>query len=258
MLYLNTLKHLLYADLKIFTENFKDKCADLLIWIISMVLVTYYIMPTFGLSHGYTPFLIASLCASAGLFEMWTSTVAWVSDLTGEQIISYYLTLPIPSWLIFVRSMIVNAINSAILGVLVLPICKILLWNHVNFTSLHLPKFIFFLLLLNTFYGAFSLLLASSVSSMQTIGSLWMRFIYPLWFFGCFQFSWSALYAISPALAYINLLNPMTYVMEGVRNAILGPQGSLPFWICATMLILATALFAIVGIRRMKKQLDFV
>ena len=254
-MYISTFKSLLHSDFKIFAQTFKDSCFDLLIWISSMALVTYYVMPSFGLSHEYTLFLIASSAASAGLFLAWGATVTMVADFSGEQIITYYLTLPLPSWLVFIRTIIINAFNAFLLSMLVLPVCTLLLWNKIHFASLHVGKYMLIMVLMSLLHGAFPLILASLIKSLNKIGSLWMRFIYPLWFFGCFQFSWYSLYHVSRPLAYLDLLNPFTYVMEGMRAAVLDTQ-TLPFGLCAVMITVFGALAAWVGIVRLKKQLD--
>ena len=93
---------------------------------------------------------------------------------------------------------------------------------------------------------------------MMQIGNVWMRFIFPLYVFGGFQFTWYTLYNFSPRFAVLNLFNPMLYGIEGMRGAILGQQGYLPFWYCAGALVVLTALFFVVGYRRLKKQLDFI
>ncbi len=104
----------------------------------------------------------------------------------------------------------------------------------------------------------FALMVGSFVKNMSTIGSVWMRFIYPIWFLGGFQFSWTVLFKTSPKLAYLNLINPMTYIMEAIRGAILGQEGYLPFWPCTSMVILFAFACAWYGIVRLKKRLDFV
>ena len=85
-----------------------------------------------------------------------------------------------------------------------------------------------------------------------------MRFVYPLWFLGGFQYSWQVLYDFSPLFAYVSLLNPVLYVMEGTRAAILGQEGSLNFWLCILMLIFFTLLCGWHALKQLKRQLDYI
>jgi ABC-type multidrug transport system permease subunit len=255
--YLNAMWYLLQTDFKIFKQTIFDKIIDLCIWITTMTGVTVYLMPAFGLAPSYGNFMIAGLAASAGMFEQWSAAINLVSDLEGNNITSFYLTLPIPPRLIFVRNIISYAFNSLVLTIIVLPVCKLVAWHHIDFSHLHLGKFFIIFMLTNIFYGTFGLWLASMVKSLTKIGSVWMRYVYPLWFLGCFQYSFKVLHNLFPLFAYINYCNPMTYAMEGTRAAILGQEGFLNFWLCASMMIFFTLLLSVWGIWNMKKRLDF-
>ncbi len=256
--YLPLMWKLLRTDLEIFTQTIWDKLIDLFIWIVTMVLVTTYLMPAFGLAADYTGFLVASLVVSAGLFELYASVTNLISDFEGGDITSYYLTLPMPSYLVFIEKMVYYTINTATMGILVLPISKLLAWNSLDLSKLSYGKFLLILMLSNVFYAAFTLWVTSRVKGMEQIGSVWMRFVYPLWFLGGFQYSWKVLYLFSPMLAYISLINPMIYVMEGARAAVLGQEGSLNYWVCVVMLFLFTILCTWHGLKRLRKQLDYI
>jgi ABC-2 type transport system permease protein len=256
--YLPLMGALLRTDLEIFKQTIWGKLIDLFIWIVTMVFVTTYLMPSFGLAQAYTGFLVASLVASAGLFELYTSVTNLVSDFEGTDITSYYLTLPMPSYMVFIEKLLYYSINTAVLGLLVLPICKLLAWSSFDLSHISLVKFALIYIVTNVFYATFTLWVTSNVPGMEEIGSVWMRFVYPLWFLGGFQYSWQVLYAFSPKLAYISLINPMIYVMEGFRAAVLGQEGSLNFWLCLGMLTLFTLLCGWYGLRRLKKRLDYI
>jgi len=256
--YATTLFALFETDFKLYKRTIKDKLIDLFIWIVTMVLVTAYLMPYFGLQKSYAAFTIASLVASAGLFEMYTGVTNLISDFEGNNITSFYLILPVPSWFIFLRNLLFYSFNSATLAILVLPISKLLLWNDFDLSHFNLLKFIIIFMLTNLFYAGFTLWTTSRVENMEKIGSVWMRFVYPLWFLGGFQYSYKVLHSFSPALAYISLINPMIYIMEGTRAAILGQENSLNFWFCAFMLIGFIASCTALGIARLKKRLDFI
>lgn len=256
--YFYLFKELLFTDFAILRQVIVDQSVNLVIWVTANILVMGYLMPSFGLAESYGNFILAGLCGSAGLFGVFPSVVNLVNDFEGDRIIDYYMTLPLPSWLIFVRAMVFYAINFALIGLLVLPIGKLLLWNSFALSEVHFIKYIIIFVLTNLFYGTFTLWIASRVSNMIKIGNVWMRFVFPVWFFGGFQFSWYVLASKWPLFAYLNLLNPITYVMEGTRAAILGQPGYLPFWLCACMLIFFCIICGWHSIVRLKKRLDFI
>jgi ABC-2 type transport system permease protein len=228
-----------------------------MIWIAATLLVTSYLLPSFGLSHNYGTFILASLIGSAGLFEVFPSVVNLITDLEGDNITSFYIILPIPSWLVFVKNMIFYSLNIAAMAIMVLPIGKFLLWNTFSFERFSIIKFVIIFVLMCMFYAAFTIWTASKLMKMEKIQNLWMRFIFPLWYLGCFQYSFDVLKKTSPTLSYVSLLNPIVYIMEGMRTAVLGQPSAINFWVCAGVLSLFVVLTGRSGILSMKKRLDF-
>lgn len=256
--YFPVFKELLYTDLLILKHTIVDKLIDLFIWIVTMVLVNTYLMPAFGLSQDYSGFLIASLIGSAGLFEVYTSATNLISDFGGLNITSFYLTLPMPSWLVWIEKMAYFAINTTVVSILILPISKLLVWHQFSLAEFSLFKFILIFLLSNIFSAAFALWITTRIVGMEQIGSVWMRFVYPVWFLGGFQYSYEVLHQFNPWLAYVSLANPMLYIMEGTRAAVLGQHGSLNFWLCCVMLMLFTVACSWHGLKRLKTRLDYI
>jgi len=228
------------------------------IYICTTVLIFAYVMPEFGLQESYGAFMLASMCSTTGLFQSFGYLAELVADIEGDRVISYCFTLPIPSWLVFIRLIIYYTISFMLLSILVLPVGKVMLWNSFSLAGVNYGKYVLIFLLTNIFYAVLALWTASFVRSLLRLDSVWMRIIYPLWFLGCFQFSWASLWQVSPALAYINLINPITYIAEGTRAAVLGQAGSLNFWYCVLALVLFIGLGGWHAIRRLKKRLDFV
>lgn len=256
--YLNVIKNLLRIDFKLFSEIIWNKAIDLSIWVTCTILVMGYLMPLLGLASDYGVFQLAGLVASAGLFEVEPSVHSLVSDFEGDRLISYQLTLPVPSILIFIKIVINYALNAIILGLLVLPMGKLVLWNKFDLTQIHILQFTLMLIISGIFYGIFILWIASLCKSASKVGNVWMRFIFPLWFLGGFQFSWNVLYKLAPKLAYVNLLNPMTYIMEGMRATLLGQPGYISVWFCIAALIVFIMIFSWIAMTRLKKRLDYV
>ncbi len=256
--YARTMFYLINTQYRVFLQTIKDKYIDLFIWIIGMSAVTIYMLPSFGLSHAYGSFMIASMAASAGLFEQYTSTVNLIGDFEGDNITSFYLTLPIPSWMVFVSYAVFYAFNTLALAVFVVPIAKLIFWNHFDLSEFSCIKYAVMLLATSSFYASFTIWMVGLVPNLQHAGSIWMRFIFPLWTFGAFQYSYAVLYGLNVWFAYASLGNPMVYLMEGTRAAILGQAGSLNIWMCAGVSFFFTILFTAHGISRIKRRLDYV
>lgn len=259
MSYLSVIKEVLKTDFAIFHKNVIDKIIDLAIWIITVTFVSVYLMPAFGVSSdSFGMFMIGSLIASAGLFEVFPEVMNLVSDFEGSQTIMFYTLLPIPTSFVFIRLLIYYTFSSLFLAMCTIPMLKIIFWYRLSFEATNIFQLMLIMALTNALYGALTLWTASMVPSVQKVGSVWMRFIYPLWFLGGFQFPWTALQQAFPYSAIIALANPLLYVMEGTRAALSGQEGNLPFWMCAGMIVLFIIGFSWHAIKRLKKRLDFI
>lgn len=202
--------------------------------------------------------MVAGLVGSAGLFQVFPEVMNLISDFEGAHIITMYTLLPIPTTLVFIRLFIFYGATALLLTACTLPMCKLMFWDAVSLAYLHVGKFILMMVLTCALYSALTLWAASMVPSLEKIGSVWMRFIYPLWFLGGFQFSWQMLNSAFPRWSNLALLNPLLYVMEGMRCTLIGQEGYLPFWLCVLMLSIFIICFLAHAIKRLKKRLDFV
>ena len=257
--YFNVCKNLIAVDLIIFKQLIFDKFIDLAIWVSLSTLVTAYILPYFGLNPDFGLFQLGGLIAAAGLFEMGNSNVVdLVSDFEGDRIISFNLTLPIPSWVALVSKAGYYFIIYTILALLMIPIGKICLWSQFDLASVNYLKLLLAIFASSLFYASFALWIASITPNMSKFGQVWTRFIFPMWFLGGFQFSWMASYKTIQSFAMANLINPMIYITEAVRCALLGQEGYLNFWLCILVILLFAALSFYFGIKSLRKKLDFI
>lgn len=256
--YFHLSKELIHADLLVFKEAFVDKCINFTIWVVLTLGIMTYIMPYFGLADNFGPFQLGGTIAAAGLFELYSSVIDLVSDFEGDRVINYHFTLPMPSWLALISKAIYYAIIYFIIAVCVLPVGKIVLWNQLDLSIISYGKLFLALIFQSIFYAAFCLWAASSIVNMTEFGTVWSRYIFPMWFLGGFQFSWVSLYQVVPALALINLFNPMTYITESTRSALLGAADYINFWACLSAIAIFSALFLAWALRNLKKRLDFV
>lgn len=242
-----------------FIALFKDKVINQGIWVAVSVFSTVYLMgKQFDVASGFGLFTLTGCIATTGLFEAYPNIFAFVQDFEGDRRISYYLTLPLASWMIFAKQMVCMALRGMAIGFAIIPLGKLVLWHEFILSDVAWFKFALVFILANLFIGAFTLWLATMIMSIQKLGNLWARFIFPVWFLCGFQFSWATLHNVVPPLAYSMLLNPMTYVMEGIRATVIGQEGYLNIWVCIGMLILFTLFFAWHSISRLKKRLDAV
>lgn len=254
---LNVLWQLIKRSLYTFKGSLRSKIQNCVVWSMITTLVFHSIMPAMGLDN-FGPFILVTGAATWGLFAVMHNVATIIGDITGDNALSYELTLPVPHWLIFVKIALVNMYQSFIFAMLVTPLGKLLLWKTMHFPHFSYMKFFLIISAANFFYGAFSLFLASITRNLYKLDNVWLRVIFPMFYLGGYQFSWKMLYHFSPKLAYISLINPMMYILEGTRAATLNPALSLPFWTCLAVTIVCGCVTMFLGIQRFKKRLDCI
>jgi ABC-2 type transport system permease protein len=78
----------------------------------------------------------------------------------------------------------------------------------------------------------------------------------PLLFTGCSQYPWPSLDQV-PWFKLLTLANPLTYVSEGLRSAMVPEVPHMPTAVAAGMLAVATVVFALTGMRGfMRRAID--
>ena len=253
-----TAKALFIVHALILLQNLKSKFINTCIFISCNLGIYTYFFPKFGMSAEFGTFMFAGLYATAGFFEVFPNAVQFVADLEGDKEINQHLILPLPLWIVFAVKALFFSLCSATLSLISLPIGLLVVQDFSILTHLN-PFYLIIITISNSlFYGSFALFMASILPSILELDNIWMRFVFPLWVWGSFEFSWHILYETVPYFAYINLLNPMTYVMEGTRAAFFSPHDYLPLSIC----LLVTALFSIFffssALVILRKRLDFI
>ncbi len=253
---LQTLGNLLIRDVRVFKSHIIGRFIDACIWSGIVLFVSQYILPEFGIDNHFGRFIMIGNIAAWGMFEVGTNVSILVSDLTGLQSTSYYLTLPIPQAWIFIRIGLSDAFKSFISTLPMLPVGKLILWDNVSLGSIAYGKLFLSYILAHLFFGFFGLFLAAITPDLNYITTVKLRIIFPLWFMGCYQFTWHMLHKASAKIAYLNLLNPAVYILEGMRSALVSEYQLLPYGLCIFMTICFTLLFAYLGVQGFIKRLD--
>lgn len=247
------------TDMLILRHEAVEKIINIIVWIGGLIIATAYALPAFGLSQDYGAFIAYSAILGEGYWRIWTAASNLISDLEGNKEINYYVTLPAPSWLFFLKEAVMHAVKSTFFCIVTFALCKLILGTKMGFAHFSLPKFCLIFIVSSFFIGAFYLLLASFTKSVASSDSIGVRILFPLWFLGAAEFPWSIMkQTLSPAIAYAALANPVLYGMEGIHAAALGQNGYLNFWLCVAVVLICSIVTGYVAIRRFMKRLDLV
>lgn len=253
---LQTFFTLIIRDIRTFKRYTFTRMIDACFWSGTSLYVSQYLLPLFGIDAKFASFLILANLVVWAVFEIGTSMSIFLGDLHANNSLSYYLSLPISSNLLFIRIALVEAYKSLMATVPLLFLAKLILRENFNLSSIHYPKFILCWILSHILFGFFGLFICSLTHSLEYIPTIRQRILFPIWYLGCYQFTWYMLLDVNPTLAYINLINPIVYPLEGMRSCIDLGFPAIPFGICISAMLAFTVLFGYLGIHYFKKRLD--
>ena len=254
---LKIISYVVYYNLLIFKKKILNETINFTIW----GAISTFVTGTLLVKSTTTQFATVQFCgviANVGLWVSFHEIVDFITDIENKKRLFYNLSIPLSSYLFFVSKVIFYIIRFSILTLLLTIIFKIILSHIISFESISLLKFLAIIITTNAFYGSWIIFISSIIKKSQHLGNLFGRIQFPLWFMGGFQFSWVTLYQSNKVLAYIDLLNPILYINEGFKNAILNREGILSFAHLILVITLFSMLLFHVGYRRLKKQLDFI
>lgn len=250
---------MLMRSAKVSGPALRDKIINNIVWASCNIVVFGFIMSSMGLGNDIAMFITLTMPASAAIFISINCIYGLLYDLTTDgSSLQYELTLPIPQWMTFVKYGIDNMVQSFIVASIVSPVGYLFVYQQYAITLIEVLKYYNMLFAISFFAGFFALLIVSITTDfLHGLDNVWIRVLFPMWFFGCFQFSWNDIYKVSPILAYLDLLNPMTYGLEGSRAATsYFAHNSLHYGYCFVALILFGLLSGYVGIKKLMKRTD--
>ncbi|MBD3231833.1 hypothetical protein GF322_04190 [Candidatus Dependentiae bacterium] len=256
-LYAHIFGQMFKMDLIVFKKKVISGIFDLIIWISILLLIFTHVYPLLGMTRNFGEFWAVGAIGSCCVFEIWGYVANFISDKKGDRTIDYFLSLPIPSWLVFIRFVISSAFRTSVYSILIIPLSKLIIWDRMDLSNFMPIQFLVMFLTVNIFFGFFTLLMSTIPEDITQIRRVWVRLVFPMWFLSGVEFPWYTIHnKLSSKISYILLLNPMLYTMEGVRATVLGQQNYISFWICLIVLWSLIIIFGFTSIFILKKQLD--
>ena len=238
---LRTFFALTQRNLKVIVSDAKDICIDGALLAGLNVLLFAYLFPAMGMSEQMVaPVFIGSLLA---LFInlSFSISIRTVFDLRFKRFIDYLMTLPLSKYWFFACA-IMGFFLELFLSTIPLVTCSVVaLHGKLPFANTQWlllgVMYLLSLLILSIFF------LACAVSYQYGwfLDNMWPRRLAPVVALGCVYVPWFTVHSIAPAASWIMLLNPLTYMSEGIRASMLGQAGYIDSRICLGVLIMSLA-----------------
>lgn len=178
-------------------------------------------------------------------------------DLEHDRFIDYQIiTLDPP--LVLLQKVIFATIVTFLSISLFYPISKLLLGSYFYSASLSWFSLLLVLFLGSLFCASFNIFMVCFIESTQKIGNFWMRFNNPMITLGGLFIPWSVMVKYSTFLGAISLLNPLLYITEGIRRAIIGGDQFFSLSSVVVALFFFSILFYSLACYFFKKKVDYV
>jgi ABC-2 type transport system permease protein len=196
---------------------------------------------------GYADLLFPGLLAlTAVLTAMQTLAFPLVAEFGWTKEIEDRLLAPMPTSFVAAEKVLFALLRSFAATLIMLPIGVLILgsipWRWSGF-----PLFLAGLVLGALVGAGFGLLMGTLVQP-QRINLLFSLVFTPLLFTGCSQYPWPSLDRLR-WFQVVTAANPMTYVSESLRGALVPSVPHIQPWICLLVLVVAICVLMSVGVK---------
>lgn len=186
--------------------------------------------------------------------------VEFIRDLENDKFINYQLSI-LPSRLVILERLVFTTLFCFVLVLPYFPLAKLLIHTFADvdvFDTQHarIGATMLCLFLGSALCAALNILAVCFLSSSRQLPKFWVRVFSPLVVLGGHMVPWIVMKKFSPVLGYAVLLNPMLYITEGLRQAIIGGPIFFSLALCVSVLSGVITLFSVMAIHFFKKKVD--
>lgn len=253
-----TILALLARDIKVIQKNFSNELINTLVLVLFYEFIFGYIGPLIGITEQASFNIFVGNLGVMILFLSYGRAFTDLFDLHKTGFFSYKCTLPIKfNWLLF-SYILSYIVNYFIILIPLFIIGKLALGSKLPLEMIDWPLFLGIVFSATLFTATFYLNLVFRVSTYFFTHDYWQRIHGPFFLLGCSFFTYKPAAVYSPALSLILLLNPFTYINEGMRSALSNSDNYLSATVCLTVLCILSTINLILLFGFSKKKLDII
>ncbi|HLJ31015.1 MAG TPA: ABC transporter permease [Candidatus Babeliales bacterium] len=248
---------LMTRDIKVLRQRLHDIIIDGLILVCVTVLVFGYLLPKLGMPTKLIGPIFLGNSLSFFLASLgYAFATRMVYDLKFDRFIEYFLTLPLPKRWLFVYFLSSFIIETSIVTLPLVTFGIVLLGDNFGPINGSFITFLFIYFLVLLFWALFFLGSSFTFSYQWFKNNMWARRLTPLFMLSPAFFTLKSITLIVPTCAKLMLLNPLTYLIEGLRSSLLGGNDYLPLTTCCIGITVTLVCMAIRLYHGFHQQLD--
>jgi ABC-2 type transport system permease protein len=232
----------LYRDLYVTWRELPAFLAQVILQPLFLLFVFGYVLKNLGYTkHGYTNVLYPGLLAlTAVITALQALAFPLVAEFGWTKEIEDRLLAPMPTSFVVAEKVFFALLRSLVATLIMIPL-GILILGSIPWRWDAFPLFLAGLVLGGLVGAGFGLIMGTFVRP-ERISLLFSLVFTPLLFTGCVQYPWPSLDNLR-WFQVVTALNPMTYVSEALRGALVPYVPHIPPWICLVVLV-----FSVVGL----------
>ena len=254
--FVRTFGALAYRDFKFILSELITRIIDGLVIATMQILVIGYFLPILGMPTYLVGPLFIGMITQIVFSAGYNIAFKYANDLHHAKFINYQMALPLPKKWLFAQIILSFMIELMMITLPIIIFGTVILSSALPLNPPSWILLIFMYLLNLLFYSLLFLQISFSSSYTWFMDNVWARRLTPLFFFGCGYYTWKGLFNFNETIAYLFLLNPVTYVHEGLRSALFGQEHYIPLLICMGVVSSACIGLGYLLGRAVKKRLD--
>lgn len=223
--------------------------------------LTYgYIIPNACFNPNTLPsnsLLLAGSIAFIFLIVSISLNIYQLFDFNGDRYIDFQICILNPR-LVLLEKILFSSIFCLLLSLPFLITSKLMLQDRLDISNASFFNLFIIFYLGSFFFSCYVILATCILPGAHKMGSWWRRFNNPLLMLGGSWVPWITMFKLSPILGYLVLINPILYITEGTRGALIGYEMFIPFIFCALALIIASIIFLYLAFYYFRKRTDHI
>ena len=228
---------------------------EFLIFLAQVILQPLFLLFVFGkvlgslgyTQEGYADLLFPGLLAlTAVVTGMQALAFPLVVEFGWTKEIEDRLLAPMATGLVAAEKVLFASLRAITATLIMIPVGIIVLgsipwrWSAVPLLAL--------MLVLGSLLGAALGLVMGTLVTPNRINIVFSLVFTPLLFTGCSQYPWPSLDSLR-WFQVVTALNPMTYVSEGMRAALVPEVPHMQAWVCVLVIVCSLAALGVIGVR---------
>ena len=254
--YLQTFGALLARDIRVLRRNFGQFLIRTIMQPLLFVFVFAYVFPKIGqgfhsVADGVTfsTVLVPGLIAIAINFQgIQAVALPLVQEFSVSKEIEDRVLAPVPVWVVGMEKIFAGAMQALMAAGVVFPIVYLVhAPGEAPSVNVHSPVLFAFALIFACFLAAAMGLFIGTVLDPRKVTLLFAVVVLPLTFLGCIYYPWKALAAVR-WLQILVLINPLVYMCEGFRAALVNGSEHMSLWAVYGGLLIFAVVLTWIGI----------